>query len=97
MGIPGQAARLLAYPGGLQTGGCFLATEKGAILITDVVGSTELSQRLSSKAAHEVRRKHSWILRQAAEVDGHLSDLSQELSELASDDQRRVIGQLLVA
>jgi class 3 adenylate cyclase/tetratricopeptide (TPR) repeat protein len=48
-----------------------LTTENVAILFTDVVGSTELSQRLSSEAADEVRRGHFSILRQAlAEAGG---------------------------
>ena len=42
-----------------------------AILFTDVVGSTELSQRLSPEVAEEVRRGHFSILRQAiAEAGG---------------------------
>jgi class 3 adenylate cyclase len=42
-----------------------------AILFTDVVGSTELSQRLSAEAADEVRRGYFAILRQAiAETGG---------------------------
>ncbi len=36
-----------------------------AVLFTDVVGSTELSQRLSAEAADEVRLRHFSILRQA--------------------------------
>jgi adenylate cyclase len=52
-------------------GGCFLAIESATILFTDVVGSTELSQRLSPAAAEEVRRGHFAILRQAiAEAGG---------------------------
>ena len=48
-----------------------MTTENVAILFTDVVGSTELSQRLSADAADEVRRGHFSILRQAiAEADG---------------------------
>ena len=48
-----------------------MAIENVAILFTDVVGSTELSQRLSPEAAEEVRRGHFSILRQAiAEVGG---------------------------
>jgi class 3 adenylate cyclase/tetratricopeptide (TPR) repeat protein len=42
-----------------------LAIENVAILFTDVVGSTELSQRLAPDAADEVRRGHFSILRQA--------------------------------
>ena len=42
-----------------------------AILFTDVVGSTELSQRLSPEEAEEVRREHFSTLRQAiAEAGG---------------------------
>ncbi len=48
-----------------------LAIESATILFTDVVGSTELSQRLSPDAAEEVRRGHFSILRQAiAETGG---------------------------
>jgi class 3 adenylate cyclase len=48
-----------------------LTTENVAVLFTDVVGSTELSQRLSPEAADEARRGHFSILRQAlAETDG---------------------------
>ena len=48
-----------------------MTTENVAMLFTDVVGSTELSQRLSSEAADEVRRGHFSILRQAlAEAGG---------------------------
>ena len=42
-----------------------MTTEFVAILFTDVVGSTELSQRLSIEEADEVRRGHFSILRQA--------------------------------
>ena len=35
-----------------------MSTETVAILFTDIVGSTELSQRLSAEAADEVRRGH---------------------------------------
>ena len=48
-----------------------MGTENATILFTDVVGSTELSQRLSAEAADEVRREHFSILRQAiAEAGG---------------------------
>jgi class 3 adenylate cyclase/tetratricopeptide (TPR) repeat protein len=48
-----------------------LTIENVAILFTDVVGSTELSQRLSPEAADEVRRSHFSILRQSlAEAGG---------------------------
>jgi class 3 adenylate cyclase len=48
-----------------------LDIESRTILFTDVVGSTELSQRLSPDAAEEVRRGHFSILRQPiAEADG---------------------------
>jgi class 3 adenylate cyclase len=48
-----------------------LAIESATILFTDVVGSTELSQRLSPEAADEVRRGHFSTLRQAiAEAGG---------------------------
>ena len=48
-----------------------MAIESATILFTDVVGSTELSQRLSPDAAEEIRRGHFSILRQAiAETGG---------------------------
>src|SRR5450631_316576 len=48
-----------------------MITENVAILFTDIVGSTELSQRLSPEAADDVRREHFSILRQViAEVGG---------------------------
>ena len=48
-----------------------MAIESATILFTDVVGSTELSQRLSPDAAEEFRRGHFSILRQAvAEAGG---------------------------
>ena len=48
-----------------------MAIESATILFTDVVGSTELSQRFSPDAAEEVRRGHFSILRQAiAEAGG---------------------------
>jgi class 3 adenylate cyclase/tetratricopeptide (TPR) repeat protein len=48
-----------------------VTTENVAILFTDIVGSTELSQRLSQELADEVRRFHFSILRQAiAEAGG---------------------------
>jgi hypothetical protein len=42
-----------------------VTTENVAILFTDIVGSTELCQRLSPEAADEVRREHFSILRRA--------------------------------
>jgi class 3 adenylate cyclase/tetratricopeptide (TPR) repeat protein len=42
-----------------------VTTENVAILFTDIVGSTALSQRLSAEVADEVRRGHFSILRQA--------------------------------
>ena len=48
-----------------------MTTENLAVLFTDVVGSTELSQRISTSAADEVRRRHFSLLRQAvAETSG---------------------------
>ena len=41
-----------------------MTTEYAAILFTDVVGSTELSQRLSPDAADQMRRDHFAVLRQ---------------------------------
>ncbi len=42
-----------------------VSTENVAVLFTDVVGSTELTQRLSAEDADEVRRGHFAVLRQA--------------------------------
>ena len=48
-----------------------MAIESTTILFTDVVGSTELSQRLSPDAAEDVRRRYFSILRQTvAEAGG---------------------------
>ena len=48
-----------------------MTTEYAAILFTDVVGSTELSQRVSPEFADDLRRAHFSILRQAlAETGG---------------------------
>ena len=47
-----------------------MTTENVAILFTDIVGSTELSQRLSAAVADEVRRGHFSILRQAITESG---------------------------
>jgi class 3 adenylate cyclase len=47
-----------------------MAIESTTILFTDVVGSTELSQRLSPDAAEEVRRGHLSILRQTIAESG---------------------------
>ena len=48
-----------------------MTTENVAILFTDIVGSTGLSQALSPSAADELRRTHFSILRQAiAETEG---------------------------
>lgn len=48
-----------------------MTTENVAIMFTDVVGSTALSQRLSPESADEVRRGHFSVLRQAiAEAGG---------------------------
>ena len=63
---------LVAYGMGVRAEqGVPAITETVAILFTDVVGSTELSQRLSPTVADEVRRGHFSILRQAiAEAGG---------------------------
>ena len=75
-----------------------MTIENVAILFTYVVASAELSQRLSPEAADEVLREHFSILRQAiAEAGGTVSDTSQVLSEVASDERNRVIDQLLAA
>src|SRR5436305_5375351 len=51
-----------------------LASRTGAeqvtILFTDVVGSTELLDRLGDDAAHEVRRRHFALLREAVRDNG---------------------------
>src|ERR1035441_8082971 len=63
--IPGRL--LLRRAGGGRTP---MTTENVAILFTDIVGSTELSQSLSPLAADEVRRTHFSILRQAITETG---------------------------
>ena len=56
---------------GAGGGGSTVTTENVAVLFTDIVGSTELSQRLSQDLADEVRRDHVSVLRQAiAEAGG---------------------------
>ena len=55
--VPRRAAPILAYPDVLRAGGCSLAIESATILFTDVVGSTELSQRLSPDAVERIRRE----------------------------------------
>jgi class 3 adenylate cyclase len=51
--------------------GMAVITENAAIVLTDIVGTTELSQRLSAEEADELRRHHFSILRQAiAEAAG---------------------------
>ena len=47
-----------------------MTTENVAIMFTDIVGSTELSQRLSAESADEVRRIHFSILRRAVTEAG---------------------------
>jgi len=47
-----------------------MTTENVAILFTDIVGSTALSQRLSADVADEVRRGHFSVLRQAITESG---------------------------
>jgi class 3 adenylate cyclase/tetratricopeptide (TPR) repeat protein len=47
-----------------------MTTENVAVLFTDIVGSTALSQRLSAEIADEVRRGHFSILRQAITESG---------------------------
>ncbi len=48
-----------------------MTSENVAILFTDIVGSTELSQKLSQDLADEIRRDHFSVLRQAiAEAGG---------------------------
>ncbi|MGO9341257.1 MAG: ATP-binding protein, partial [Acidimicrobiales bacterium] len=47
-----------------------MTVENVTILFTDVVGSTELSQRLSPDAADEIRRVHFSTLRQAVAESG---------------------------
>ena len=47
-----------------------MSTESATILFTDVVDSTEQSQRLSPEAADEVRREHFSILRQSIAESG---------------------------
>ena len=47
-----------------------MTTENVAILFTDIVGSTELSQRVSAQLADEIRRQHFSILRRAITESG---------------------------
>ena len=47
-----------------------MTTENVAIMFTDIVGSTELSQRLSAESVDEVRRIHFSILRRAVTEAG---------------------------
>jgi class 3 adenylate cyclase len=47
-----------------------MTTEHVAILFTDIVGSTELSQRLIPEAADNVRREHFSLLRRAIAESG---------------------------
>jgi len=47
-----------------------VTTENIAILFTDIVGSTELSQRVSAEVADQVRQQHFSILRQAIAGSG---------------------------
>jgi class 3 adenylate cyclase/tetratricopeptide (TPR) repeat protein len=47
-----------------------VSTENVAILFTDIVRSTELSQRVSQETADEVRRGHFSVLRQAVAKSG---------------------------
>lgn len=47
-----------------------MTTVNVAILFTDIVGSTELSQRLSAEGADDVRRGHFAILRQSVTETG---------------------------
>jgi class 3 adenylate cyclase/tetratricopeptide (TPR) repeat protein len=66
---PRQAISVLAYPGAFWRE-VSLTIENVAVLFTDIVGSTELSQRLSPDAADELRRGHFSILRQAIAESG---------------------------
>ena len=47
-----------------------MSTETVAILFTDIVGSTELSQRLSAEAADQVRQGEITFLRQPVTESG---------------------------
>ena len=51
--------------GGPGRGAITMTTENVAILFTDIVGSTELSQRLTAEVADDVRRGPFSVLRQA--------------------------------
>lgn len=55
-----------------RTGGASIgdALEQVAILFTDVVGSTELLDRLGDDAAHQLRRRHFALLRRAVRDHG---------------------------
>src|SRR5271167_1877527 len=68
--LPGELSPKTVYAAfeGWRT---LVTTENVAILFTDIVGSTELSQRLWPEAGDELRREHFSILRQAiAEAGG---------------------------
>jgi len=54
-----------------------VTTENVAILFTDIVGSTELSQKLSQDRADEIRREHFSVLRQ-----GHRRGRGREVKNL---------------
>jgi class 3 adenylate cyclase/DNA-binding CsgD family transcriptional regulator len=59
------------------------------LLFTDVVGSTELAQRLGEDGAEEVRRQHTAVLREAVDASGgrevkHLGDGLMVVFESAS-------------
>ena len=62
-------ARAHADAGGAEPSSSH-ALERVAILFTDIVGSTELLDRLGDDAAHDVRRSHFALLRRAVAEHG---------------------------
>src|SRR5271167_2817088 len=67
MAAPSPRRLRLGCVGGERTS---MTTENVALLFTDMVGSTELSQRISAEVADEVRRGHFSILRRAITESG---------------------------
>ena len=61
----------MALPGHTATGGGTTpASGIGAVVLTDMVGSTELRSRLGDLAADEVRRVHDTLLAAAVDANG---------------------------
>lgn len=58
--VVGRKAR---WPRERRGSGVVMAQERATVLFTDVVGSTELFERLGDDAAHQLRRRHFALLR----------------------------------